>query len=76
VDSAGRDRDMTEPTPNEKRHSAHDRAIEIARQVATTAGYRANRNRDSEAFRKAYVDSYYPAYKAALRGKEVPGRMQ
>ena len=63
-------------TPKAKRQSAHDRAIEIARQVATTAGYRADRNRDSEAFRRAYVNAYYPAYKAALHGKEVEGRLQ
>ena len=63
-------------TPKEKRQSAHDRAIEIAREVATTAGYQADRNRESEGFRKAYVNAYYPAYKAALHGREVPGRMQ
>ena len=63
-------------TPNEKRQSAHDRAIEIARQVATTAGYRADRNRASDAFRVAYVNAYYLAYKAALHGKDVEGRLQ
>ena len=42
-------------TPKEKRKSAHDRAIEIARQVATVAGYRANANRESADFRKAYL---------------------
>ena len=63
-------------TPNEKRKSAHDRAIEIARQVATVAGYRANANRESADFRKAYVNAYYPAYKAVLHGKEVEGRIQ
>jgi hypothetical protein len=64
------------PTPKVKRQSAHDHAIEVARQVATVAGYRADRNRESEAFRKAYVNAYYPAYKAALHGKEVEGRIQ
>ena len=64
------------PTPNEKRKSAHDRAIEIARQVATVAGYHANANRESADFRKAYVNAYYPAYMAALHGKDVEGRLQ
>ena len=63
-------------TPNEKRQSAHDRAIEIARQVATVAGYKANANRASDAFRVAYVNAYYPAYKAALHCKDVEGRLQ
>ena len=63
-------------SPKEKRQNAHDRAIEIARQVATTAGYRADRNRASDAFRRAYVNTYYPAYMAALHGKDVEGRLQ
>lgn len=63
-------------TPNDKRKSAHDNAIEVARQVATLAGYQANANRESPAFRKAYVEAYYPAYKAALHGKDIPGRLQ
>ncbi len=63
-------------TPKEKRESAHSRAIEIARQVATTAGYQANRNRESAEFRAAYVNAYYPAYKASLTGKDIPGRLQ
>lgn len=63
-------------TPKAKRQSAHDCAIEIARDVATVAGYRADCNRESDAFRKAYVNAYYPAYSAALHGKDVGGRLQ